>query len=201
MALKVIVPTIDTRLKNKILQNQNNQCARRPYARLGDCYKNHMCHLWRRREAQGKFENDEYMIVKTDNNPHNSEENLIALCNDCYTVFKNRTEYKQMDRYKEFYAEEGVCDASDNSHVHNLYNNKSQHITYIYINNYHQSSSSVLKYTISHENKHALDIQRVPDPHVYDRYRASTYSHDNQNTAPIYNPYVHDEYRVNTYSL
>jgi hypothetical protein len=143
MAGQIIAPKINAQLKNKILQNQDNQCARRPYARLEEPFKNHMCHLWKKNgRTQGKFSNGEYTIVKIDNDARNTEDNLIALCDDCYTVFKNRTT-RQISRYNEsesdpeFDSEEDVCDAFDNLHVRDLYDNRSQHVTNVYINNYY----------------------------------------------------------------
>ena len=68
MASQIVAPKINAQLKNKILRNQDNQCARRPYARLEEPFKNHMCHLWKKNgRAQGKFSNGEYTIVKIDN--------------------------------------------------------------------------------------------------------------------------------------
>ena len=89
---KIIKPTITKIMEKKILKNQDNKCAKKPYSRI-DGLMNYQCLLWKKNK--GKFDNNQYVIIKKNNKEKNSEDNLIAICETCHSVLKNRIKEKQ----------------------------------------------------------------------------------------------------------
>jgi len=91
---KLVKPRISDSLKKKIAKNQDCKCARKPYSRIPGLEK-HSCCSWARKYDEGKFYN-KYVIIKLDSSKKNTEENLIALCIDCYDVLCKRYNRSQM---------------------------------------------------------------------------------------------------------
>src|SRR5258706_12715875 len=82
---KVITPNISKEKKLQVIKKQNNKCAKKPYSRVKGL-EGHKCPLWNKMNKNGKFNNDDYIIIKINANEKSTLDNLIALCNKCYEV-------------------------------------------------------------------------------------------------------------------
>lgn len=75
-------PQITKYIEKKIILNQDNKCARKPYSRIKGLM-NYNCRLWKKERNKGQFIDIDYNFVKINGG-------LIALCNSCYRVLVNR---------------------------------------------------------------------------------------------------------------
>lgn len=94
MSNNIIIPVITEKVENKIISQQKNKCARKPYHTIIGLEK-YNCLLWKNKKNKGKFVNKEYVIIKKDITDKDiSSNNLIALCNQCYSVLNDRSKNK-----------------------------------------------------------------------------------------------------------
>jgi hypothetical protein len=70
-------------MQNKIIKEQENKCARKPYSRI-DGLQNYHCLLWKKTRSKGVFIDKNYVFYKNDDNI------IVALCNNCSKVLENR---------------------------------------------------------------------------------------------------------------
>jgi hypothetical protein len=83
---------ISKNIESKVITNQGNKCAKKPYSRITGLNK-HNCVLWKNK-GTGKFVDKQYVLIKKNYNGDVNAENLIALCPECFKILMNRTQKK-----------------------------------------------------------------------------------------------------------
>jgi hypothetical protein len=92
-----MIPNISKYLENKVVKNQSNKCARKPYSRISGL-ENYHCTLWKKRTKRGIFIDKNYCIIKNDNRGTDTADNLIALCSQCFKVLQNRKKQEPKEK-------------------------------------------------------------------------------------------------------
>src|SRR5271154_666673 len=99
-AKKIIsIPPISKYLENKVIKNQYNKCAKRPYSRINGLEKYH-CRLWKGKNGEGTFIAKDYTIIKVNNHEPVAAYNLIALCESCFKVLQKRKTHESAESMK-----------------------------------------------------------------------------------------------------
>ena len=88
---EIMVISVPKKMEEKIIKNQQNKCARKPYSSI-PWLQNYHCLLWKNKNKniKGTFYKKQYVIIKKDINGDVVTKNLIALCDRCFDVAKLR---------------------------------------------------------------------------------------------------------------
>jgi hypothetical protein len=78
-------------IKDAVITNQNNKCAKKPYSRINGL-EGYSCVSWKRKNDRGTLYKGEIYFIKKNKNKKPTEDNLLALCEKCYHKFRKKFE-------------------------------------------------------------------------------------------------------------